>query len=187
MSRVQTALAAALAAAGIAAAVVAAGPADDDSGTAPVTAAPGVVPATHDAGRRVEARWVFRPDSLAALSRRAEVAFEGTVESIDGAPLKESDHHTTPSAERQTVTLRVEDPWFGTERGATFAITKLEFTEATIGGDPRYRVGERYVWFLDRGRDGQFGLAAPDGRLRVDDGRLAPVIDGPVANELRGT
>jgi hypothetical protein len=109
------------------------------------------------------------------------------VESIDGAPLKESDHHATPSAERQTVTLRVEDPWFGTERGATFAITKFEFTEATIGGDPRYRVGERYVWFLDRGRDGQFGIAAPDGRLRVDDGRLAPVIDGPVGEELRGT
>jgi hypothetical protein len=56
----------------------------------------------------------------------------------------------------------------------------------SLEGDPAYRSGERYILFLFVRPDGLFIPVAPDGRLREDAQELLePLIDGPVAEELR--
>ena len=48
-------------------------------------------------------------------------------------------------------------------------------------------MGQRYVLFLVARDDGTFIPVAPDGRLLETDGAvLEPLVDGPVAEELRG-
>jgi hypothetical protein len=57
-----------------------------------------------------------------------------------------------------------------------------------LDGDPFYTTGEQYLLMLVAGPQGTVRVVAPEGRFRytASTGALAPVVAGPVADQVNG-
>ena len=137
-----------------------------------------------------QAAWAFRPDDLEDLADDAEALFEGTVMAIRPGPaMAESsvpipDPHDIPT---QRVVFRVDDVVYG-ELGDEVVLFKAGDDDGYFEGDPPYQVGERYLMFVGRRNTppGTYLNWAPDGRLKVKNGKLEPFVGGMVADKLKG-
>jgi hypothetical protein len=156
--------------------------------------------ATAEARRRVSAKsppvsasWAFRPRTVEELAARAKLVVEAEVAGVRrGAPMwPRGDSPYATAIPTQRIDLKVTDSL----RGAASAGDELTLFKTggeregmvlSLEGDPPYRVGERYVLFLEPRGDGTFIPSAPDGRLRLGADGAEPLIEGPVGEALRG-
>ncbi len=138
------------------------------------------------------ATWAFRPATVAELTARAGAVVVAEVTAVRGGPALAAPPGTpdaaTAAIPTQRISLRVTDVLAG-QAPARLQLFKTGDAFRAIPGDPHYSVGQRYVLFVNARRpaDGTYRPTAPDGRLLVDSaGRLAPMITGPVADQVRG-
>ncbi|MDQ3933214.1 MAG: hypothetical protein M3340_01130 [Actinomycetota bacterium] len=123
---------------------------------------------------------------------RSEAIVSVRVEQISSGP---SLRHDPESAGRDTepipterVAVAIRSRLRGNPPDPTVVFrTKFEALHGAEG-DPPYAAGQDYVLFLRQrqSNDGTVLPVAPDGRVALVDGRLQPLIEGPVADEIRG-
>lgn len=145
--------------------------------------------------------WWNRPTLVSEMIERADAIVEGRVESIEAGPRIALDAPETEGGhvlQTQRITLRVADTLKGDLRPLLVIVRIEPSTVAggvlSLAGDPPYHRGDEYLVFASRWRgpdgvpDGTFLPVGPDGRLRLSpmDASLEPLIDGPVAEALRG-
>jgi hypothetical protein len=125
-----------------------------------------------------EAEWLSRAASVSEAAKQAESAVIATVTRVErGAPLVAAPDEIN---ERRVVTLRVRDRWYGSVPD-DFVINWL----AGTAGEPAYQAGQDYVLFLVRRDDGPwYRPESPDGRVQILNGRLRPLIDGAMAEQV---
>jgi hypothetical protein len=131
------------------------------------------------------AQWTYRPRDLAELTSRAPAAVLARVARVrSGPPLAEDGEAVrTPT---QRIELVVERRLRGTTP-ARLALFKTGSQTEWIEDDPPYTVGERYLLFIRPRRNDPTRAwipVAPDGRLRIERGGLAPLAAGPVGRAL---
>jgi hypothetical protein len=92
----------------------------------------------------------------------------------------------------QRVSFAVEDRVYGDLPGE-FDLFRVGSATFAVEGDPGYRVGERYLLFVEprvdgagQREEGTYVPVSPDGRLRVAGGQLTPTIEGQLGQKLRG-
>jgi hypothetical protein len=137
--------------------------------------------------------WVFRPDTLNALIDAAPKAVTAEVVAVaPGPPLADDSKFHASSLPTQRISFAVTDQVYGQTPG-TFALFKTGSEQVLLEGDPPYAVGERYLLFMEPRVDGQgsvepntFVPVSPDGRLRLINGAVQPVIEGPLGEKLKG-
>lgn len=136
--------------------------------------------------------WDFRPDSVGELARGSASMVYAEVRDIRaGEPLvADADGHPegdqTPT---QRITLDTVRHLQGKELPSSFELFRTGSEQLQLEGDPPYELGERYVLFVTEKQDepGTYIASAPDGRLLEDArGRLEPLIEGPVGEQLDG-
>jgi hypothetical protein len=139
----------------------------------------------HTEGASFGASWM-RPKDFHDMVRQADVAVRATVTDVAaGPPLTTIDPATeTPT---QRIKFVVDEQWYGRPL-ETFVLFKTGTQEAWIDDDPPYAVGEQYVMFIRPRTDDPttYINVGPDGRQKIIDGHLRPVIDGDVARRLGG-
>lgn len=150
---------------------------------------------TAPAGKMMmSASWAFRPESLGELSDRAPIAVVAEVTGVAaGPPLSDQSEADPDSAlSTQRIALRTQDTVYG-DAPVAFELFKTGSESLALEGDPPYKVGESYLMFIKqrKGPDGavvsgEYLPVAPDGRLRIRDSRIVPVINGPVGQRVRG-
>lgn len=126
------------------------------------------------------------------MALRSEAIVAVRVEQITSGPFLRHDPKSAgPDTEpipTERVAVAIRRRLRGDLTGQTVVFrTKFEHIQGA-DGDPPYADGELYVLFLRqrKSNDGTVLPVAPDGRLAVVDGLLQPVIEGPVADEVRG-
>lgn len=154
----------------------------------------------------LHASWKFRPQSLSEARQHAKsivladvVAVQAGRDLLTRVPGEPSGEDRIPT---QIITLRVVKAYKGAYRtgqqvklfqtgGVLVAASgNSEQAMQTAGrrfimeGDPLYRVGEQYMLMLSDGPGGLQRTIAPEGRYRVEGGRLTPMVDSPVAHEV---
>lgn len=145
-----------------------------------------------DAGPQVaEVVWEPRPNSVNELADETTVLVEAEVIGIETGPDLVSQSPADSAAEHAIPTQRILFSTLEVLSGqapSTFKLFKTGSPDMHLKGDPLYRVGERYVLFLEpHGESGTYIPSAPDGRVELDaHGQADPVIGGPVAAELEG-
>lgn len=85
----------------------------------------------------------------------------------------------------QRITLVAEERWFGSIP-SRFTVFKTGSDSRWIEDDPPYKPGETYALYLTERDDGAYLPVAPDGRVKIVDGKAEPLIPGPVAEEIEG-
>ena len=130
--------------------------------------------------------WAFRPDALGPLAIRSQAAVTATVEAIaPGTPLVTADEPDVAPIPTSLVTVNVDDRWFG-EVADRFVVFMTGSSEVWSPEAPPFKVGERYVLFVEPRGDGTYFMTAPDGRLIIVDGTVQPVAAGEMAEKVRG-
>jgi hypothetical protein len=137
-------------------------------------------------GASMTAAWASRPRTLAEMALRAKSVALVTVTAIaQGAPIRGDEPDDTVPTQR--IRFEVKDRWRGSSP-ATFVLFKTGTARWWIENDPPYEVGEQYVLFASPRPDDPttYLPEGPDGRIKVVDGRLRPLIEGPAAAALGG-
>jgi hypothetical protein len=142
----------------------------------------------------MDATWVFRPKTLHELAKRAPNAVVATVTGVNSGPTLAdgSEAHPDSGLETQRISFRTSDNFSG-QMPAEFQLFKVGGSQAYMEGDPPYVVGEEYLLFVEKRVNGSGSIepgtyvpVAPDGRLKVQQGKVKPVIEGPLGDKLRG-
>lgn len=157
-----------------------------DGGRSGAPAPRGEAAVLHRNGASLAAAWAFRPKSVDDMVSRATVGGVATVAKIAaGAPLRGDEPDDVMPTQR--ITFRFDQRWFGSGP-AELVLYKTGNNATWIEDDPPYAVGEKYVMFVSpRPEEPSTYLnVAPDGRLKVQDGRLRPLVEGAVARSLGG-
>jgi hypothetical protein len=153
------------------------------------------------------ATFAAEPETLAELVDAAPAAVEAVVVAIEAGDTVYPDdvpRHPNGDGElpTQRITFRVDDTWYGSTP-EEFTIEKLGSATLFVEGDPPYKVGERYVLFVERAVEPVEGTRASSarrrstgplyarvarsGRLRVDkEGKLEAFVGGPLTEKLKG-
>jgi hypothetical protein len=138
------------------------------------------------AGRAAaEANWISRPTTLREAAEQADAGGVVTVEAVQpGAPIVAAEDEVNPTV---MVTMRVRDLWFG-GLASTFTMKWLGTPgQGHMEGDPPYVVGQDYVIMLKKRGDGPwYRPESPDGRIQIHQDRARPVIEGPIADTVKG-
>ena len=84
------------------------------------------------------------------------------------------------------ISIRVERLLKG-KVGNPFIVEQVANVERVVtpGIGPAYRVGERYLLFLQPG-EGHRLIPIPQGRYRIDRGVVTPLDGGPAAESMKG-
>lgn len=137
-------------------------------------------------GRSLSAAWAFRPDDLAALTKRSAAVVVATVTGIEPGPsIDDGSGEPGFAIPTQRIAFAADETWIG-DVPAKFKLFKTGSQAVYMDGDPPYAVGERYLLFIAP-REGDRSTwinPAPDGRLRLRGDTLEPLIDGPVGRAL---
>lgn len=142
--------------------------------------------------------WRFRPQTFQAGRARASLIVLADIAAVERGPDLVGTHPEEPTGETRYGTHRI-----------TLNVLKVYSGQATPGQpltlyqtggrsdtDPRplfalenpaYRQGERYVLLLESaGEEDLFRIIAPEGRYRIGQGGVSPMVDNAVTRELRG-
>lgn len=142
--------------------------------------------------------WEFTPETVSELADEARAVVEVEVEQVRAGEDLVAEAPGEPGGELQIPTQQVDVRTIQALGGTApdrLTLFKLGSEDTYAEGDPPYEVGRRYVVFIEprmaddgsgRHPDGSYLASAPDGRLLEQDGRLEPLSDGPVADELEG-
>ncbi len=152
-----------------------------------------VAPARHHAARSSmwHATWHFHPTSLAEAQEQASAIITAQVVAVEAAadivvPVtgEPNDEDRVPT---QRITVAVLDVLKGNV-GQTLTLFRTGTDSTGIEGDPAYQVGETYVLFVQPKEDeaGSYRLIAPEGRFRVVNAQLEPMVDAGYAAAFRG-
>lgn len=140
----------------------------------------------HPDGASMGATWAFRPRSVDQMVARAKVGGLATVTGIAAGPALRGDEpdDVMPT---QRITLKFDEQWVGSAP-SEIVLFKSGSNSSWIEDDPPYKVGEKYLIYASpRPEDPATYLnVAPDARIKVQDGRLRPLVEGSVAQQLGG-
>lgn len=139
----------------------------------------------HTPGATMSAVWASRPKTLTEMAGRAQSVVKATVTDItNGPPLVGDEADDVMPTQR--ITFKIGERWRGSSP-REFVLFKTGSATRWIEDDPPYSLGEQYVLFVSRRPgDGTYLPVGPDGRIKVQEGRLRPLIDGPVAATVGG-
>lgn len=151
-----------------------------------------------DQGTHLDWVWRFRPQTFQAGRARASLIVLADIAAVERGPDLVGIHPEEPTGETR----------YGTQR-ITLNVLKVYSGQATLGqpltlyqsggrsdtdsrplfalGSPPYQQGERYVLLLEpAGEEDLFRIIAPEGRYRIGQGGVSPMVDNAVTQELRG-
>ena len=152
-----------------------------------------VAPAHHRAtgGARWHVTWHFHPTTLAEAQEQASAIITAQVVAVVQAADLVVPVAGEPNGEdrvpTQRITVEVLDALKGNV-GQTLTLFRTGTDSTGIEGDPAYQVGETYVLFVQPKEDeaGSYRLIAPEGRFRVVNAQLEPMVDAGYAAAFRG-
>lgn len=139
-------------------------------------------------GRQLIARWAFHPNRFDEVVNNAPIAVHGTIVEIKEGPSFEEEsafHSPDEALGSQTIGIQVNEVYFG-EAPDRFVLEHVGNDRLWLSGDPPYVLGEQYIFFVKQVPDGRFINPSPDGRILIDQGRVRPVMEGPIGRSLRG-
>jgi hypothetical protein len=140
----------------------------------------------HVPGASMGATWM-RPMGFSDMVAKTDHAVLATVTAVEAGPAEMSDEPGDPGTPTQRISFRVDERWRGPSIDS-FVLYKTGTQSIWIDDDPPYHVGEQYVMFV-RARAGDPRTllnVGPDGRIKIVDGNLRPLIEGAVAARLGG-
>ena len=142
-------------------------------------------------GATWQATWHFHPTALAEAQERASAIITAQVMAVTQAADLVVPVAGEPNGEdrvpTQRITVEVLDALKGNV-GQTLTLFRTGTDSTGIEGDPAYKVGETYVLFMQPKEDeaGSYRLIAPEGRFRVVNAQLEPMVDAGYAAAFRG-
>jgi hypothetical protein len=152
----------------------------------------------------IHAQWDFHPTTLAQARNRAQSIVLVRVVSVAAGPDIVTREPGEPDGvdriPTQRITLTVLRSFKGAaatgaqltlfQTGGTVSTAKAgdNHPRLVLDGDPFYTAGEQYLLMLVAGPQGTQRVVAPEGRFRYDTatGALAPMVAGPVADQVNG-
>jgi hypothetical protein len=136
-------------------------------------------------GAKWNAKWAFRPDSINELSRGSQVIMTGEVSDIwVGEPLATPGTPDVEPIPTQVITMHTASTLKG-KIPSEIRFTKTGTQDNWIEDDPPFKVGSKYMMFLDRRDKGLYVPVGPDGRIELTlSGKLGLGSSGSIAAEI---
>jgi hypothetical protein len=146
-------------------------------------------PATSDATWHVT--WLFHPNSLGEARKQASAIITAQVVAVEQAADIVVPVEGEPNGEDRVPTQRITVAVLQALKGnlsQTITLFRTGTDSMAIEGDPAYQVGETYLLFVQPREDeaGIYRIIAPEGRFRVVNAQLEPMVHEGYAAAFRG-
>ncbi len=141
---------------------------------------------------RVNAAWVFQPQSFEEARNKAKDVVQAEVVAVEDGPSLGTPNANEPGGEEmiptQKVTLRVTKAHKGSKQaGDTIELFQTGSSCYQVENDPLYKEGEQYVLMLDDGPKGMLKTVSPEGRIKKNaDGTLQTYVDDKATSKVKG-
>ena len=124
---------------------------------------------------RYHGNWFHNPRTLGEATRLANHVVVATANYVtDGDPIPVGEEGTIPS---QRVTFTVKNSRKGDlKAGDTFVLFQNGNDQNRFDEDPSYKMGHRYLLFLNEREDGTYLVVSPSGRYQITRNGLVPAV-----------
>jgi hypothetical protein len=153
---------------------------------------PEKVTAASDQCPRVNAAWVFQPESFEEARNKAKDVVQADVVAVEDGPPLGTPNANEPGDEEmiptQKVTLRVTKAHKGSKQaGDMIELFQTGSACYQVEHDPLYKAGEKYILMLDDGPKGMLKTVSPEGRIKKNaDGTLETFVDDKATSKVKG-
>lgn len=158
----------------------------------------------------LKAVWAYKPNSIKEAKDKGHTAVKGIVLTVANGPDLMLAMPGEPGGKdkipTQRITLRVDKPYKGMKKEGNLITVfrtggevrlppgepkgkenhRLEGVRVVVEDDPPYKVSEEYVMLMEDGPAGTMRPVSPEGRYRIEGGKVKAMVQNDVTSVVEG-